>query len=69
MSFAGHECRVRVDHVDQNFVILGRIDMNLLKQECKTKAGLKARRLKPVTGPSRNGVVTCPNSDQARLSS
>jgi hypothetical protein len=35
-----------VDNAAQNFAILRRIVMNLLKQDRKTKAGLKIRRLK-----------------------
>jgi predicted transposase YbfD/YdcC len=46
MAFGEDQCRVRVDNAAQNFAILRRIVMNLLKHDSKTKAGLKTRRLK-----------------------
>ncbi|MCI0151906.1 transposase [Paraburkholderia sediminicola] len=46
MTFGEDRCRVRVDNAAQNFAILRRIAMNLLKRDMKTKAGLKRRRLK-----------------------
>ncbi|QCP54407.1 ISAs1 family transposase [Trinickia violacea] len=47
--FGEDQCRVRVDNAAQNFAILRRIVMNLLKHDHKTKAGLKIRRLKVAT--------------------
>jgi predicted transposase YbfD/YdcC len=46
VAFGEDQCRVRVDNAAQNFAILRRIALNLLKQDKKTKAGLKIRRLK-----------------------
>jgi predicted transposase YbfD/YdcC len=45
MAFREDECRVRVDNAAQNFAILRRIVMNLLRQDRTTKAGLKNRRM------------------------
>ena len=40
------QCRVRVDNAAQNFAVLRRIVMNLLKRDTTSKVGLKIRRLK-----------------------
>jgi predicted transposase YbfD/YdcC len=45
MAFGEDQCRVRVDNAAQNFAILRRITMNLLRQDRTTKAGLKNRRM------------------------
>jgi hypothetical protein len=45
MAFAEDQCRVRVGNAAQNFAILRRIVMNLLRQDRTTKAGLKNRRM------------------------
>ena len=45
MAFGEDQCRVRVDNAAQNFAILRRIVMNLLRQDRTTKAGLKNRRM------------------------
>jgi predicted transposase YbfD/YdcC len=49
VAFGEDQCRVRVNNVAQNFAILRRIVMNLLRQDRSTKAGLKIRRLKAAT--------------------
>jgi predicted transposase YbfD/YdcC len=46
MAFGEDQCRVRVNNAAQNFVILRRIVMNVLKRDAKTKVGLRVRRLK-----------------------
>jgi predicted transposase YbfD/YdcC len=46
MAFGEDPCRVRVDNAAQNFAILRRIAMNLLRQDKTSKVGLKNRRLK-----------------------
>jgi predicted transposase YbfD/YdcC len=46
VAFGEDQCRVRVDNAAQNFAILRRIVMNLLRQDRKAKVGLKIRRLK-----------------------
>ncbi|MGF6604526.1 putative transposase YbfD/YdcC, partial [Paraburkholderia sp. GAS448] len=45
MAFSEDQCRVRVNNAAQNFAILRRIVMNLLRQDRTTKAGLKIRRM------------------------
>ncbi|MCX4159747.1 MULTISPECIES: ISAs1 family transposase [Paraburkholderia] len=45
MTFGEDQCRVRVDHAAQNFAILRRITMNLLRQDRTAKGGLKIRRM------------------------
>jgi hypothetical protein len=45
MAFGEDQCRVRVENAAQNFAILRRISMNLLKRDTTTKVGLKNRRL------------------------
>ncbi len=49
VAFGEDQCRVRVEHAAQNFAILRRITMNLLRKDTQTKAGLKIRRLKAAT--------------------
>jgi predicted transposase YbfD/YdcC len=44
MSFGEDACRIRTDHGAQNFAVLRRIALNLVKQEKSTKASVKARR-------------------------
>jgi predicted transposase YbfD/YdcC len=46
MAFGEDHCRVRIENAAQNFAILRRIVLNLLKSDTKTKAGMKNRRLK-----------------------
>jgi predicted transposase YbfD/YdcC len=46
VAFAEDHCRVRKDNGPANFAILRRLALNLLKADCTTKAGIKARRLK-----------------------
>ena len=46
VAFSEDQCQVRVNNAAQNFVILRRISMNLLRQDHTTKVGLKSRRLK-----------------------
>lgn len=46
ISFREDECRVRQGHAAQNFALLRRIALNLLKQDKTAKVGVKARRLK-----------------------
>lgn len=46
VAFREDASRVRVDHGAENFAILRRIALNLLRQDTTTKAGTKARRLK-----------------------
>ena len=45
VAFGEDQCRVRVDHAAQNFAILRRIVMNLLRQDRTAKGGLKIRRM------------------------
>ncbi|CAN7153577.1 ISAs1 family transposase [Caballeronia sp. LjRoot34] len=46
MAFGEDQCRIRVDNAAQNFAVLRRIVMNLLKRDTTSKVGLKIRRLK-----------------------
>ncbi|MBB6591544.1 ISAs1 family transposase, partial [Ralstonia solanacearum] len=46
MAFGEDQCRVRIDNAAQNFAILRRIVMNLLRRDRSTKVGLRNRRLK-----------------------
>jgi predicted transposase YbfD/YdcC len=46
VAFGEDQCRVRVDNAAQDFAILRRITLNLLKRDTKTKVGPKNRRLK-----------------------
>ncbi|WP_063534050.1 ISAs1 family transposase [Burkholderia sp. MSMB1589WGS] len=49
VAFGEDQCRVRVENAAQNFAILRRITMNLLRKDTQTKAGLKIRQLKAAT--------------------
>jgi len=44
-TFAEDDCRIRRDHGAQNFAILRRIGLNLLKQERSARASLNNKRL------------------------
>jgi predicted transposase YbfD/YdcC len=46
IAFREDESRVRVGHAAENFAVLRRVALNLLRQDTTTKAGIKARRLK-----------------------
>ena len=46
VSFSEDKCRVRRDHGAENFSILRRIGLNLLKRETTSRLGIKSRRLK-----------------------
>ncbi len=46
MTFGEDQCRARIDNASQNFAILRRIAMNLLRCDTRTKNSLKLRRLK-----------------------
>ena len=46
ISFREDECRVRQGHAAQNFALLRRLALNLLKRDRTSKVGIKARRLK-----------------------
>ena len=46
VSFLEDQCRVRQDNGAENFSILRRIALNLLKLEKSSKIGVKSRRLK-----------------------
>ena len=46
VAFGEDQSRVRVKNAAQNFAILRRISMNLLKQDTSSKVGIKTRRLK-----------------------
>jgi predicted transposase YbfD/YdcC len=46
VAFDEDQCRVRVNNAAQNFAILRRITLNLLRQDRTSRVGLKNRRLK-----------------------
>ena len=46
VAFAEDDCRVRTENAAENFAILRRLALNLLRQDNTSKAGLKARRLR-----------------------
>ncbi|PLY47574.1 ISAs1 family transposase, partial [Janthinobacterium sp. ROICE36] len=46
VAFREDDCRIRVGEGAQNFAILRRIALNLLKNEKTTKAGIATKRLK-----------------------
>ena len=45
VAFGEDDCRLRVGHGAQNFAILRRISLNLLKQEKSTRTSLNIKRL------------------------
>lgn len=45
VAFREDDCRVRMGHAAENFAVLRRIALNLLRQDHTVKAGLKAKRL------------------------
>jgi predicted transposase YbfD/YdcC len=45
VAFREDDCRVRLGHAAENFAVLRRIALNLLRQDQTVKAGLKAKRL------------------------
>ena len=56
MAFGEDQCRVRVENAAQNFAILRRIVLNLLKADTQTKAGIKNRRLKACANDNYRAV-------------
>jgi predicted transposase YbfD/YdcC len=46
VAFAEDQCRVRTGHAAQNFAILRRCALNLLRRESTARVGIKAKRLK-----------------------
>ena len=46
VAFDEDDCRIRVGEGAQNFAILRRIALNLLKQDKSAKVGVTTRRLK-----------------------
>ena len=46
VAFSEDDCRVRMENAAENFAILRRLALNLLRQDNTCKAGLKARRLR-----------------------
>ena len=46
IAFREDECRIRRDHAPENFAILRRAALSLLKQEKSTRLGVHAKRLK-----------------------
>lgn len=46
MAFREDESRVRVGQAAENFAVLRRLALHLLKQDMTAKCGIKARRLK-----------------------
>ena len=57
MAFGEDQCRVCIDHAAQNFAILRRIAMNLLKRDTQAKIGLKNRRLKACINDSYRAQI------------
>ncbi|MCG5075725.1 transposase, partial [Paraburkholderia tagetis] len=58
VAFGEDQCRVRVENAAQNFAILRRMALNLLKRDTTTKAGLKNRRLKAsASDPYREKIL------------
>lgn len=52
VAFRENDCRIRVGEAAQNFAILRRIALNLLKNEKTTKLGIAGKRLKSGWSPS-----------------
>ena len=46
VAFREDDCRIRVDDAAQNFAILRRIALNLLKKDKTSKLGIAGKRLK-----------------------
>lgn len=46
IAFREDECRVRIGHAAENFALLRRLAVNLLKRETSVKIGIKAKRMK-----------------------
>jgi predicted transposase YbfD/YdcC len=46
IAFREDDCRVRQGEAAQNFAVLRQVALNLLRQECTAKIGVKAKRLK-----------------------
>ena len=46
IAFREDECRVRAGHAAENFAVLRRIALNLLRRETTAKVGVKAKRLR-----------------------
>ncbi len=46
VAFHEGESRVRVGHAAENFAVLRRLALRLLRQDTTAKCGIKARRLK-----------------------
>jgi predicted transposase YbfD/YdcC len=46
IAFREDECRVRTGHAAENFAVLRRIALNLLRRETTAKVGVKAKRLR-----------------------
>jgi predicted transposase YbfD/YdcC len=46
IAFREDECRIRRDHAPENFAILRRMALSLLKQEHSTRTGIRAKRLR-----------------------
>ena len=46
VAFREDDCRIRTGDAPQNFAILRRITLNLLKGDSKTKLGIANKRLK-----------------------
>lgn len=44
VAFGEDDCRVRRDHAPQNLATLRKLTLNLLRQDTKTKCGIKGRR-------------------------
>ena len=52
MAFREDLSRVRVGHAAQNFSLLRRLALNLLRQDPATRCGIKGRRLKAALDPT-----------------
>jgi predicted transposase YbfD/YdcC len=52
MAFREDLSRVRVGHAAHNFSLLRRLALNLLRQDTKTRCGIKGRRLKAALSPA-----------------